>query len=137
MSPYRLLADLLVVIHCGYASFIVVGLVLILLGAWRKWAWVRNFWFRLLHLLMIAVVVEESLLGVVCPLTDWERTLRKKAGETVAEGTFIGRIVHHFLFVDFSPATMTVFYCLFGLLIVATLFLVPPKWPKWRKGRGN
>ena len=70
------------------------GLVAILLGGWRKWRWVRNFWFRLLHFLMIAVVVVESLVGIVCPLTDWEDALREKAGETVEQGTFIGRMVH-------------------------------------------
>ena len=133
MNPYRLLADLLVVIHCGYATFIVAGLALILLGGWRKWHWVRNFWFRLLHFLMIAVVVEESLLDVVCPLTDWEAALREKAGETVEKGTFIGRMVHHFLFVDFSPAVLATFYCIFGLIVLATFVLVPPQWPKWTK----
>ncbi len=140
MNFYRLLADLLVVFHCSYATFIVAGLVLILLGGWRKWHWVRNFYFRSLHLLMIAVVVEESLLGVVCPLTDWEDALREKAGETVEQGTFIGRMVHHFLFVKFSDAFLAVCYCLFGLLVVAAFLLVPPQWP-WRKmgdgGRGK
>jgi hypothetical protein len=134
MNLYRLLADFLVVIHCCYASFIVVGLALIVLGGWRKWHWVRNFWFRLLHFLMIAVVVEESFLGVVCPLTEWEDALREKAGETVEEGTFIGRIVHHLLFVDLSPAALTVCYCLFGLIILATFIFIPPRWPRWGKG---
>jgi hypothetical protein len=134
MNPYRLLADLLVVFHCGYATSIVVGLALILLGGWRRWSWVRNFWFRLLHLLMIAVVVEESLLGVVCPLTDWEDRLREKAGETVEQGTFIGRMIHQLLFVDFSTATFTIAYCLFALLVLASFFFVPPRWPKRRQG---
>ena len=137
MNPYRVLADLLVVIHSAYATFIVAGLTLILLGGWRKWRWVRNFWFRLLHFLMIAVVVEESLLGAVCPLTDWEATLRENAGETVEEGTFIGRVVHHLLFVHVSNTVLNVSYCVFGLLVLATLFLIPPHWPKWRTGAGG
>jgi hypothetical protein len=139
MNPYRFLADLLVVIHCSYAAFIVVGLALILLGGWRKWSWVRNFWFRLLHFLMIAVVVEESLLGVVCPLTEWEGNLRERADETVAQGTFVGRMVHNLIFVDFSGTTLTIAYCLFALLVLASFFLVPPRWPKWRAegGRGS
>jgi hypothetical protein len=134
MNPFSLLADLLVVFHCGYAAFIVVGLALVLLGGWRRWSWVRNFWFRLLHLLMIAVVVEESLLGVVCPLTDWEDRLRESAGEKVEQGTFIGRMIHHCLFVDVSHNTLVIAYCAFGLAVLASFLLVPPRWPKWRKG---
>jgi hypothetical protein len=133
MNPYRFLADLVVVVHFAYVAFVVVGLAAIVLGGCLKWRWVRNFYFRLLHFLMIAVVVVESLLGVVCPLTDWEDALREKAGETVAEGTFIGRMVHQLLFIQVPPAALTPFYCIFGLIVLATLFLVPPKWPKRRK----
>jgi hypothetical protein len=133
MNRYRLLADFIVVVHFAYVSFVVGGLLLILLGGWRKWRWVRNFWFRLLHFLMIAVVVGESLLGIVCPLTDWEDALREKAGETVAQGSFIGRMVHNLLFIEVPEIGLTPFYCAFGLIVLATLFLVPPHWPKWRK----
>jgi hypothetical protein len=134
MNPYSLAADLLVIFHSGYAAFIVVGLVLILLGGWRRWGWVRNFWFRLLHLLMIAVVVEESLLGVACPLTEWENRLRESAGEEVAQGTFIGRMIHNFLFVDVSHNTLAIVYCAFGLAVLASFFFLPPRRPKWREG---
>jgi hypothetical protein len=137
MNGYRLLADLIVVVHCLYVSFVVGGLLAILLGWWRKWRWVRNFWFRLLHFTMIAVVVAESLLGIVCPLTDWEDALREKAGETVAQGTFIGRMVHRLLFVDVPAIGFAPIYCAFGLLVLATLFLVPPRWPKSRTGAGG
>ena len=52
----------------------------ILAGIALRWAWVRNFWFRTIHLAMIAVVVAESLCGIVCPLTDWEDRLREAGG---------------------------------------------------------
>ena len=88
-----------------------------------KWQWVRNFWFRIIHCLMIATVVVEALLGVSCPLTDWEDMLREKAGETVAQGTFIGRMLHRILFWDATPGTMTIIYCLFGLAVLLALLL--------------
>jgi len=78
MLFYRILADLVLVIHLAYAGFIVLGMAAILLGIVLKWQWVRNFWFRLIHLIMIAIVVEESILGVICPLTDWEDQLRER-----------------------------------------------------------
>jgi hypothetical protein len=129
MNPYRILADLVLVVHFAYVAFVVVGLAAILLGGWRKWSWVRNFWFRLLHFLMIAVVVCESLFGIVCPLTNWEDALREKAGETIEQATFIGRMLERLLFIQVPKSTLTPFYCLFGLAVLATFIFVPPKWP--------
>ena len=106
---YRILADLVVAIHLAVGVFIVLGMAAILLGIVLKWQWVRNFWFRIIHLLMIATVVVESILGVSCPLTDWEDKLREQAGETVEQGTFIGRLLHDILFWKVSPGTLTMF----------------------------
>ena len=137
MNVYRLLADLIVVFHFAYVTFVIAGLAAILLGGWRKWGWVRNFWFRIIHFLMIAVVVVESLGGIVCPLTDWEDALREKAGETVEQGSFIGRMVHRLMFFHCPPGVLTICYCAFGLAVLATLFLIPPRWPKRRMGEGG
>jgi hypothetical protein len=130
MFIYRILADLVVILHLAFAGFVVLGMAAIMLGIVLKWQWVRNFWFRLIHLLAIAVVVEEELLGVICPLTDWEDNLRQLAGETVQKGTFIGRMVHDFLFWEASPKTFMIIYCLFGLAVLLVFFLAPPRWPR-------
>jgi hypothetical protein len=130
MLLYRILADFVVVFHLAFAGFIVLGMAAILLGIALKWQWVRNFWFRLIHLLAIAIVVEEALLGVICPLTDWEDQLREKAGDTVREGTFIGRLIQDFLFWDVPPNTLTIVYYLFGLAVLLTFFFAPPRWPR-------
>jgi polyferredoxin len=134
MSPivYRLLADFVVAIHFAYVAFVLVGAILVLVGALRHWAWVRNFWFRAIHLLMIGVVVGESFCNVLCPLTDWEDQLRELAGETVASGTFIGRLAHWLLFYDIPHSTLVVSYYLFGLAVLLTWLLVPPRWP-WKR----
>jgi hypothetical protein len=132
MPIYRLLADLIVIIHLAYMAFVVLGLLAILIGGLCKWRWVRNFWFRIVHFAMIAVVVLEALIGMVCPLTDWEDALREKAGETIQQGTFIGRLASRILFVDVASETMTWIYCLFGLLVFITLFFIPPCRPRRR-----
>lgn len=72
-----LLADLVLIIHFLYVLFVVGSLPVIWLGAWLRLTFVRNPWFRYLHLAAILFVVAESLLGVVCPLTAWENTLRR------------------------------------------------------------
>jgi cytochrome c biogenesis protein CcdA len=70
-----MLADLIVVFHTAYVSFVVFGLAAILIGAVFHWGWVRNFWFRAIHLTTIGIVVIEALAGITCPLTDWENRL--------------------------------------------------------------
>ena len=58
---YRLAADAVVIVHYAYVAFVAVGLLAILLGLVCGWRWVRNFWFRSLHLLAILVVAAEAV----------------------------------------------------------------------------
>ena len=69
MAFYRFLADAVLVLHFAYVAFVVLGMAAILAGIALGWQWVRNFWFRGVHFLMIAAVAVESLLGILCPLT--------------------------------------------------------------------
>jgi len=134
MLLYRILADAVVAIHLALVGFIAIGMAAILLGIALKWRWVRNFWFRIIHLAMIATVVEKTILGVSCPLSVWEDRLREKAGETVEEGTFIGRMLHGILFWDVSPGMLRIVYYLSGLAVLLVLIFAPPRWPWKRDG---
>jgi len=133
MVIYRLLADATVVAHFAYASFIVVGLVLILLGMLRGWSWIRNFWFRLSHLLMMGIVAAEACFGIPCPLTNWENALRVRAGQATYPGSFIGTLVNEALFVEVPEWVLSVGYVLFFGLIILTIIMAPPRWPGWRR----
>jgi hypothetical protein len=132
MAYYRYLADAVVVVHFAYVTFVILAFGAIVVGWARGWQWVRNFWFRSVHFLMIAVVVVESLCGVLCPLTNWEDHLRELGGEANQPGSFIGRWVHGLLFVDASPRVLATCYCLFALAVLAMLFVAPPRWPARR-----
>ena len=127
MSP-ALLANLIALVHFAWVAFLVVGLLLILLGIAFHWRWVRNPWFRLVHLAMIAIVVGESLAGVPCPLTVWEHRLRIRAGQTSFDGDFIAHWVHRLMFFEAEPWIFTVVYLAFGLAVLATLIVAPPRW---------
>jgi len=127
-----LLADLIVSIHFVYVITVVGGLFVILLGGVLRWRFVRNFWFRVIHLAMILVVVFEALFGISCPLTDWEYELRIAAGQRNAvSGSFVARLIQRIIFYDFSPIVFTITYCLFGAAVLASWRLVPPVLP-WR-----
>jgi hypothetical protein len=67
-------------LHSLFVCFVVLGLILIVAGGLRGWQWVRNPWFRLGHLQAIGIVVLQAWLGIWCPLTLLEMSLREKAG---------------------------------------------------------
>ena len=98
---YLVLADTVLVLHFSFVAFVILGLVLIWMGRWRRWPWVRNFWFRMSHLLAIGVVAAESLVGFICPLTTWEDRLRLLAGgDQRYEGSFVQHWLHRLMFFD-------------------------------------
>jgi hypothetical protein len=117
-----MLADLVLLLHAAIVVFNVGGLLVIWLGAWRGWAWVRNRAFRLTHLGLILFIVAEAILGITCPLTTLEDWLR---GETQAQG-FIARWVTSWMFYDAPAWIFTLIYSKFGALVAATWVLVPP-----------
>jgi len=124
---FNLAADLVLLLHASYVAFVVFGQVAVLIGIIFRWAWVRNRRFRWLHLAAISIVVAESLLGIVCPLTTLEARLRAHAGQTAHHRDFVAHWVHKLLFYDLPPSIFTFTYTAFGLLILATYFLAPPK----------
>src|SRR5689334_646846 len=124
---YRLLADLIVAIHAAYVAFVVVGLLLILIGIAFGWGWVRNWCFRVAHLVAILIVAGESLLDIPCPLTEWEYRLRELGGQAAGGGTFIGDLLHNLIFYDFPPWVFTFAYVGFAVAVALTFVLAPPR----------
>ena len=61
--------------HLLVIAFNVFGLVVIPLGGWLGWRWVRVRWWRLLHLASLAVVALQAALGRACFLTIWQDDL--------------------------------------------------------------
>ena len=118
-----MLADLLLVIHFCIAGFIVLGLILVWAGALAGWHWIRNPWFRYLHLAAIVFVAAEALLGVACPLTLWEDVLRGG----VRPETFIGRWVYRLLYYDAPAWVFTSAYVDWAAAALLTLRFVPPR----------
>jgi len=118
-----LLADVLLVLHFAVAAFIVGGLILTWTGAALRWAWVRNPWFRYLHLAAIVFVAAEALLGIACPLTVWEDLLR---GDLEPE-SFVGRWTYRLLYYQAPEWVFTLAYAAWAAATLATLALVPPR----------
>lgn len=118
-----LLADFILFVHFAFVLFVVGGLGLIWCGAILGWAWVRNFWFRIAHVVAILFISAESIAGVLCPLTVWEDALRGRD----AEKSFIARWVHYLMFYDLPEWVFTLVYCLFAATVIATWWWVRPR----------
>jgi hypothetical protein len=129
---YLLLADLILLLHALIVLFNVAALPVIWLGYFRNWSFVRNFSFRIGHLLLIGFVVAESFLGAFCPLTTWEDMLLTKAGVGPRyERGYIAHWVHRLMFYEFSETVFTIAYLLFFLLVLLTFIWVKPQMPRW------
>jgi hypothetical protein len=127
MFWYRIAAEAVVLVHAAYIGFVGFGMVAIVVGLASGQPWARHFWFRTIHLAMIGIVALEAWLGLVCPLTTLEKTLRRLAGEREGYRTgFIEHWLHRVLFFDLPPWAFITAYTLFGLLVLATFVFYPP-----------
>lgn len=122
-----LVADVILAVHVLVVIFVVGGQLLILLGWWRAWSWVRNGWFRLAHLATIVVVVLQAWLGRLCPLTIWEQELRRAAGQPFHQQSSIEYWVGRYLYLDLPWWMFVLAYTVFALVVVWTWWKLPPR----------
>lgn len=121
-----LLSDLVVAVHLGYAAFVLVGFVLILMGSAFRWRWIRNRIFRWVHLGCIGLVAVEAVVGQICPLTLLENWLLAGSGQVGYGRSFFGHLFYELLYYDIAPWIFTVAYVGLALLTALTLMLIPP-----------
>ena len=114
-------------LHALFVAFVVVGLILIFTGKLRCWSWIGNPWFRLAHLAAITIVVVQSWIGAICPLTSLEMALRSRAGETGYSGSFISHWLDTILYYQAPAWVFVVCYTVFGAAVVASWFWVRPR----------
>ena len=121
-----LAADAVLLLHFLFVVFIIAGLLLILVGKVLAWSWVRNWWFRVAHLVAIAVVVVQAWFGVICPLTTLEMALRRQAGDATYVGTFISHWLESILYYRAPAWVFAACYTAFAALVVLSWFWVRP-----------
>lgn len=141
MSPdqYTRLAEAVLALHLAIILFNVGGLVVIPLGAWRHWRFVRVFWWRALHLASLALVALQAALGQACFLTLWQGELARLGGATASQAPLIARTVERLIFWPLPLWVFALLYVAVWLYVLALWLLVPPRRPGLRQidsGRG-
>jgi hypothetical protein len=124
-----ILADAVLALHVGVILFNVFGLVVIPLGGWLSWRFVRVAWWRLLHLVAMAAVAVQALVGQACFLTLWQDAL---VGRGQDGPPLIVRWVDRIIFWPLPLWFFAVLYGLAWLYVLALLWWVPPKWRRRR-----
>ena len=90
---FRVLADLVVVVHFAFVLLVVLGGLLVL--RWPRVAWVQ------LPAAVWGMVIEWA--GWICPLTPLENSLRARGGAAGYGGGFVEHYLLHVLY----PAGLT------------------------------
>ena len=103
---YAFLADALLVLHGLFIVWVILGGLAVLARPVLAW----------LHLPAVAWALWISWSGSICPLTPWEQSLRRAAGQAGYEGGFID----HYLTAAIYPQSLTVdLQILFGAAVLA------------------
>ena len=124
---YQALANAILLLHFAVVIFVVLGLPTILIGNWRGWAWANNLWWRLAHILAIAVVVLQAWLGQYCGLTLLESKLRQQAGQVGYERGFMEYWVQRLLYYESPLWVFALAYTAFGALVAWAWWRYPPR----------
>ncbi len=127
------LADAILALHVGIVLFVLLGLVAIVLGHWRRWPWVRNFAFRVSHLLLMVFIAAQAWLGHLCPLTTWEQALRRQAGQPAYAESFVAHWLSRLIFFEAPWWAFVAAYTVFAVLVIGCWRWVPPR----RRGRSG
>jgi hypothetical protein len=125
---YQVLADITVFIHLLFILFLIFGLLLIVLGIFKKWPIIKDIKFRALHLLGFLIVVGFEFAGLLCPLTYLEIYLREKEDlNGVYFGSFIAHYIEKIIYWEI-PLELIVIPTSAVTFLTALLFiLVPPE----------
>jgi hypothetical protein len=118
-----MVAIIVLSLHLAVIAFNVAGCLLIPLGAWRSWHWVRMFWWRLAHLLSLTVVALQAMLGRACFLTIWQGDLSGSTHVQPLIEAWINRLIYWELPLwVFAAAYVAVF-----VYVIALWILVRPR----------
>ena len=119
---YRLLADLVLLLHAAFVAYVVLGALLAL--RWPRTAWV--------HLPIVAWGAGIEFVGGICPLTPLENHWRQLAGEQGYAGGFVEHYVAAALYPDGLTRSVQVALGLLVVAVNAVIYAVA-----WRRHRRN
>jgi len=123
---YKIIADIIVVIHFIWIVFMLLGFFLTIYGFYKKE--IFDWWlFRTLHLSGILFVGLLTILRRFCPLTILENLSRIKYDpESTYPGSFIVHYIETLVYPDVNQTLLRVGTLFFAVFILAVYIIKPP-----------
>jgi len=112
--------------HVVIILFNVFGLLVVPIGGLFGWRFVHIRWWRMLHVLLLAVVAAQALLGRACILTLWQAAL---AGAAAQPPPLIARFINGLIYWPLPVWVFAVLYTVVFGYALALLWLVPTNRP--------
>ncbi|MBU2528814.1 DUF2784 domain-containing protein [bacterium] len=123
---FKISADLIVLMHFFWISFMLAGFVLTLCGFfWKRYF---DLWLvRTVHLLGITYVGLLAVLGKYCPLTILENSLRTRHNPELAyTGSFIIHRIEKLVYPDVDPLIILIPTALIAVFAIAMFIIKLP-----------
>ena len=115
-------SEIVLLFHFCIFLFMVLGFFLIPLGYNQKWEWVKNRYYRLIHLILMGIIFIETILGFMCPLTILENFLRND----IEIDNKITQIIHQIMYWNLPTYQFIILYLLSLLYLIFLWFFFKP-----------
>ena len=122
VSPAGLSAETVLAAHIAIILFNLFGLIVVPIGAARGWHFVHIAWWRVLHVVLLATVAAQAVVGRACILTLWQSDL---AGSRGSPTPLIMSLVDRLIFWRLPIWVFAALYAAVFGYAVALLWLVP------------
>ena len=124
---WRLAADVVLVLHLAFVIFVVLGGIL-------TWRWPR---LALVHVPVAVYGMVIQLVGFRCPLTPFEKALRRRAGDEGYDEGFVEHYIVPVLYPGEFTAGVKLLMALLVLGINVAVYMVAWRvmWPRRRAER--
>ena len=117
-----LFSEIILLLHLLIFLFITLSFILIPIGYFQKWEWVKNKYYRSIHLILMGIISIETILGFMCPLTILENYFR----DDIKVDNKLTEIAHQILYWDLPNYQFIILYILsFSYLIFLWIFFKP------------
>ena len=119
-------SEIVLLFHFCIFLFMTLSFFLIPLGYYQKWEWVKNKYYRLIHLVLMGIIFIETILGFMCPLTILESFLRND----IEINNKITQIIHQIMYWDLPTYQFIILYLLSILYLIFLWFFLKPDFKK-------
>ena len=128
-TMWKNLAHGILTLHSLCSLFVILIPLLVPLGVWQSWSWVRDPWLRSMHLAVVLFIAGEVILGQPCPFMVWENHCRRRAGMPLYTTGFFDFWIERLLKIPFKTWMFESIFFTVGASTLVEFFVIGPMSP--------